>query len=227
MRQECNTRRVGFFSEIELPGDAYREPEPRRVRWRGDTDDTVGVLVPIGPFKVHNDQVAIVVTGFYAYPAGFIFSLVTISRLNPPSSPLSFHHPGMPGQRHTPGGELHFGIGFADGSKLFQQHRVIPGTEPSLRSLRSRGGGGGGRKWNQEFWCEPLPPRGPMAFVFEWGDFAVPETSIDVDATPVIDAATHAKSLWPEDADLPEDPEHSPRQSGTQWNSGVFRKTQT
>jgi hypothetical protein len=223
-RRECNTQRVGFFSEIELPVDAYREPEPRRVKWRGDSDDTVGALVPAGPFQVHNDQVAIVVTGFFAYPAGFTFSLVTISRLNPPPAPLSFHHPSMAGQQRTPKGELRFGIEFSDGSKLFQQHRVVPGTESSLRSLRSRGGGGGGRKWNHEFWCEPLPPAGSMTFVFEWGDYAIPETSIDVDGTAVVDAANRAISLWPEDADLPEDPDRSPRQASRQYTSGEFRK---
>ena len=66
-----------------------------------------------------------------------------------------------------------------------------------------------------------------MAFIFEWGDFAVLETSIDIDADLVIDAATHAQSLWPEDADLPEDREHSPRPWATRSSAAMFRKTQT
>jgi hypothetical protein len=222
--RRCNTRRVGFFSEIEQPDDAYRVPEPRRVKWRGDSEDTVGAFVPIGPYEVHNDQVAIVVTGFYAYPIGFSFSLVTLSRLNPPPASLSFHHRGMEGQRSTPRGELRFGIQFSDGSKLFQNTHAVPGADSSLRSLRSRGGGGGGRKWNHEFWCEPLPPKGSMDFVFEWGDFSLPETAIDVDATAVIDAATRAIGLWPDDAELPDDSTSVPRQASRQYSSGMFRK---
>lgn len=214
---------MGFFSEIE-PAEEFREPEPRRVKWLGNSDDTVGAFVPIGPFQVHNDEVAIVATGFFAYPTGFTFTLVTLSRLNPPPAPLSFHHPGSAGQRPTQGGELRFGIGFADGSKLFQLPRAIPRTESSLRSLRSRGGGGGGRKWTSEPWCEPLPPAGNMTFVFEWGDYAIPETSIDVDAAAIVDAATHAISLWPDDADLPEGRDHSPRLATREYTSGEFRK---
>ena len=214
---------MGFFSEIQ-PTVEFVEPEPRRVKWHGTSDDTVGAFVPIGPFQVQNEEVAIVATGFFAYPTGFTFTLVTLSRLTPPPAPLSFHHPGSTGQRHTPGGELRFGIGFADGSKLFQLAHAIPRADSSLRSLRSRGGGGGGRKWTSELWCEPLPPEGNMTFVFEWGDYAIPETSIDVDATAIVNAATSALPLWPEDADLPEGSDHSSRAAMRHYTSSEFRK---
>ena len=217
---------MGFFSDLKPPSDAFREPEPRRVRWRGGPDDTAGVPVPLRPLLVTNNQVAIIASGFFAYPTGFTFSLVTISRLSPAPSPLGIRHPGMRGQSDSIGGEFRFGIGFADGSKVVNGVHPIPGEEPPLRILRPQGGGGGGRKWSQEFWCEPLPPVGPMSFVFEWRDLGVPETSIDVDATSVLDAGSHATPLWPEDVDLPEEPRAPSRRSTAQWSSSSFRKMQ-
>ena len=56
-----------------------------------------------------------------------------------------------------------------------------------------------------------------MTFVFEWGDYAIPETSIDVDATSAL-------PLWPEDADLPEGSDHSSRAAMRHYTSSEFRK---
>ena len=219
---KCKTRIVDFFSDLEPPDDAHPRPEPQRVRWRGDPDDTAGVPVALGPLLVHTDQAAVIVSGFFAYPTGFAFSLVAISRLNPAPSPLGFLRPGMGGRNDSTGGELRFGIGFADGSRAMSRWNSIPSANTSVRSLHLRGGRGGGRKWSQEFWCEPLPPAGPMAFVFEWRDFEVAQTSIEVDAAPVLDAASHAAPLWPDDVDLPEDPNSPARGSGAQWNSSSY-----
>jgi len=223
----CKTRAMGFFSDLKPPSDAFREPEPRRVRWRGDPDDTAGVPVHFNPLVVHNDQVAIVASSFFAYPTGFSFSLVTISRLSPAPSSFGTLYPGFRGQRDSLGGEFRFGIGFADGSKVINGAHPIPGEEPPLRLLRPQGGGGGGRKWSQQFWCEPLPPAGSMVFVFEWRDFEVMETSIEVDATSVLDAGTHAAPLWPEDVDLLEEPGSPSGRAGTRWNSSSFGKMQS
>ena len=221
------TRSMGFFSDVEFPADIYHEPEPRRVRWRGDPDDTVGVPVPLGPLLVRNDQVAVVSSGFLAYPSGFGFSLVSISRLDPAPLPFGFHPPGMRDRRGSTGGELRFGIGFADGSKVISHgHRPIPDDESSSRTLRPRGGGGGGRTWSQEFWCEPLPPAGLMALVIEWRDFGVPETAIDLDGSIILDAGSRALPLWPDDVDLPDEPSPRPFRSDSSWRSSSMRRAQ-
>jgi len=193
------------------------------VRWRGDPDDTAGVPVALSPLLVQTDHAAVLVSGFLAYPTGFAFSLVAISRLNPTPSPLGFLHPGM----DSTGGELRFGIGFADGSRAMSRWNSVPRGNTSVRTLHPRGGGGDGRKWSQEFWCEPLPPTGPMAFVFEWRDFEMPQTSIDVDATPVLDAASRAVPLWPDDVDLPEDAHLPAREPGARWNSRSYGGTRS
>ncbi len=209
---QWKTRLVGFFADTEPPADTYREPEPRRVRWRGDVDDTAGVSVPLSSILVCNEEVAVVVSGLLAYPSGFVFSLTSISRLEPAPRPLGFHHPGARGRGELTGGELRFGIGFADGSKVVSYRSPsIPTDKSTARSLRPRGGGGGGRRWSQEFWCEPLPPDGPMTFVMEWRDFGVSETSMDVDGGLISEAGSGAVPLWPDDVDLPEESGSRPR----------------
>ena len=208
---------MGFFSDFEPQVDVVREPQPQRVKWRGDPDDTVGVPVELEPLQVKNDQAAVIVFGLLVYPRGFAFSLATISRLSPAPAQLGFLHPGR-----GSGGELRFGIGFADGSKVVSRWNMVPGGETSNWTLRPMGGGGGGRKWTQGFWCEPLPPAGRMAFVCEWSDFAIPETSFDVDATAILDAAVRAAPLWPDDADLPEELGLTADHPGALWSSSTY-----
>lgn len=222
------TRLVGFFSDTEPPTDAYREPEPRRVRWRGDVDDTAGVPVALSLLLVCNDQVAVVASGFSAYPSGFTFSLVSISRLDPSPVPLGFHHPGMRGRGDSTGGEFRFGIAFSDGSKVVNYgHRSTPPDEPSVRTLRLRGGGGGGRRWSQELWCEPLPSAGLMALVIEWRDFGVSETSIETDGSAILDAGSRAVPLWPDDVDLPEEMGLRPPRSTSSSYSSAMRRSRS
>jgi hypothetical protein len=215
---------MGFFSELETPDDAFREPEPRRVKWQGDADDTVGIALPFNISLVQNDQVAVIASGFIAYPLGFSFSLVTISRLSPSPVPLGMHpHPGAIRRGGVPGGEFRFGIGFSDGTTVFSAHRMRPGLEASPRILQTRGGGGGGRTYRQSFWCEPLPSPGHMKFVCEWPDLLIPETSVEIDASAIIEAASRSGPLWPEDANLPEESSsENQRRAVGRWNSSTF-----
>ncbi len=223
----CNTRPVGFFSELQPPEDSDREPEPHRMKWRGDADDTVGVGLAFNAVLVQTDQVAVTATGFFAYPTGFAFSLVTISRLSPSPVPLGMHpHPGAIRRGGVPGGEFRFGIGFSDATTAFafsMHHRRGPDGELAPRILHTRGGGGGGRTYRQSFWCEPLPSPGSMKFVCEWPDLEIPETSVDIDASAIIEAASRSVPLWPEDVDLPDESgnENHRRGSGG-WSSSTY-----
>lgn len=229
MGVDCNTRFMGFFSELEPPEDLDREPEPRRVKWRGDADDTVGVGLPFDVVVARNDQVAVTATGFFAYPTGFAFSLVTISRLSPSPVPLGMHpHPAAIRRGGAPGGEFRFGIGFSDGTTVFSTHRFSgPESASAPRTLRARGGGGGGRTYRQSFWCEPLPPPGSMRFVCDWKDAGIPETSVDIDAIAVIEAASRSVPLWPEDVEIPDDSSNEKHNRANKgWVSGTYGRAQ-
>jgi len=218
---------MGFFSELEPPDDTFREPAPRRMKWRGDAEDTVGVALPLNALLVKNDQVAIVASGFVAYPLGFSFSLVTISRLNPSPVPLGMHpHPGSR-WGGIPGREFRFGIGFSDGTAAFSmRYRPRLDGEAAPRTLRLSEGGGGGRTYRQSFWCEPLPPSGSMAFVCKWPELEIPETSVDIDATAIIEAASRTVPLWPEDVNLPDESNGEPQRGRGAWRSSSYGSTQ-
>jgi hypothetical protein len=89
---------MSFFDEPSLQTPESEEPEPQRTPWRGTSDDTTGVVVPLVRVLARTEDVAIIVSGFVAYPSGFDFSVITISRLawdvgipEPPSRPYPTH----------------------------------------------------------------------------------------------------------------------------------------
>jgi hypothetical protein len=107
------TVRVTFFESTPSP-PAFALSEPRRQRWRGRPDDTLGVPIAFSTVLARNDDAAVLVSGLVAYPSGFTISLVTISRLKPTNIRQWTHL----GREQRPEGALRFGIGFADGSKV-------------------------------------------------------------------------------------------------------------
>lgn len=216
---------VSFFDDLEPTDDDSHEPEPRRERWRGVPEDTAGIPVGLSPLVIQNDQIAIILSDVVAYAAGFTFSIIAISRLNPAPTALSFGHPGMRRRRDAHGGGMRFGLAFADGTKTVGPFQFQPGQGAQSRVLRPRGGGGDRRRWGQVFWCEPMPPPGPTNFVCEWADYGIPETSRDLDVDAIIESATHAAPLWPEDVDLPDDPQNPSGPTG--YGSSSFGRMRT
>jgi hypothetical protein len=91
----------------------------------------------------------------------------------------------------------------ADGTKVFGRHGR-KGPRPGAESEPSgpilwQFMGGGPRSYHARWWAWPLPPQGPLDFVFEWTEFGIPETRTTLDTRPVLDAARRSVQLWPED----------------------------
>jgi hypothetical protein len=201
---------MSFFDEPTLQTMGDEEPEPQRVPWHGTSDDTTGVVVPLVRVLARNADVAIIASGFVAYPSGFDLTLITIARVAWARRGMSPHPMGfgLP-ERMFPSPEfLRFGLQFADGSKAtnvgFGQ-----GVHPSgsgVRDLRPRGSGGGGRKYTSRYWCEPLPPPGSLGLVCEWPKYRIAETEEVISADLILAAAEQAKPIWPEDIGIPEPP---------------------
>jgi hypothetical protein len=59
---------MSFFDEPSLQTPEPEEPEPQRPPWRGTSDDTTGVVVPLVRVLARTEDVAIIVSGFVAYP---------------------------------------------------------------------------------------------------------------------------------------------------------------
>jgi hypothetical protein len=201
---------VSFFDEPSLQTPEPDEPGPQRTPWRGTSDDTTGVVVPIGRILARTEDVAIIVSGFVAFPSGFDLTVITIARLAWVRRGMAPHPMGFGlSERMFPSPEfLRFGLRFADGSKAtnvgFGQggHRSGSG----VRDLRTRGSGGGGRKYTTRYWCEPLPPPGSLGLVCEWPKYGIAETEEVISADLILAAAEQAKPIWPEDVGIPEPP---------------------
>lgn len=199
---------MSFFDDPSLQTPEPEEPEPQRTPWRGTSDDTTGVVVPLVRVLARTEDVAILVSGFVAYPSGFDFSLITISRVawvrrGMQPHPMGF---GLP-ERMFPSPEfLRFGLRFADGSKATNVGFGHSGHSPGgvVRDLRPRGSGGGGRKYSSRYWCEPLPPPGSLGLVCEWPKYGIAETEVLVSADLIRAAAEQAEPIWPEDVGIPE-----------------------
>lgn len=206
---------MSFFDELAPPEQEIKKIAPRREPWRGTPDDTLGIPLPFAEILAHNDEVTVLISGLMAFPAGFSFSVIRFSRLNPPRVPFEAfmaHHPGVP----EGDGPFRFGVGLADGTKLLGNQNLPWRPEgPERHMLRPQGGGGGGRRWQQGFLLEPLPPPGTISFVCEWASYGLAESRVELDAKVVLDAAEKARPLWPDDVGLPEPPKHPPRTGAT------------
>jgi hypothetical protein len=207
---------VSFFDDSPLP-QRPPTPEPRREPWRGTPEDTLGIPVAFAEVLARSEEVAVLVGGIVAFPAGFSLSLILLSRLNPsrqPFAPFVHRHPAMPEED----GPFRFGIGFANGTKVFAERGSWPLAPQSGYTLRPQGGGGGGRSWRQGFFIQPLPPAGPLHLVCEWPSYNIPESRLELDATIILEAAERAKPVWPDDVGLPEPPDR-PRFPGAMSSS--------
>jgi len=134
---------------------------------------------------------AVAVTNVSATPEGVLLSLVT--RVRPvegdPEGPLN----GMPTG-------LRFGVRLPDGSTAsndepardVQRLPFAPGHH-----LSSLGGSAGGTVAQQDYWLWPLPGPGTLAFACSWSGRGAPETVIEIDTAPLLQAAVLSEELWP------------------------------
>jgi hypothetical protein len=101
-------------------------------------------------------------------------------------------------------------IDLPDGKQLSTEQPYVPTPAPSKppHSIATAGidclegfGTGGHHKIRLFLW--PLPTEGAIRIAVDWPDQQIPETSITLDPSTVLEAADRAKPLWGEDAGLP------------------------
>jgi hypothetical protein len=202
------------LSEFFEPPPSPTGPEPPRYRmppWLGPPRGTLPAVVPLELVLARTDSVAVCVTRLAAFPTGFELDVVTMSASEDPElDPLLFlapHHVHRgAGTECVPPEMLRVGVQFADGSKATNTRGFHdPEHPPSGPVMHGGGGGGGGGNWQQTFWVWPLPPPGPLVLVCEWPALGIPLTRFEIDAQPILDAATRAQVVF-SDAHLPEWP---------------------
>jgi len=181
-----------------------REPEPEHVQpeWIGPPDNEVGVAVPIRAVLARTADVAVAVTDVVAYSTGIELGLVVRLRaFDELADPYGMHYAHVRMGRGELGDEiLRFGAEFEDGRRVtnidaFPQ--FDPERPPTDPVLVQRGGGGGGKTWDQRMWLWPLPPPGVLALVCEWPRHGIALSRVEVDAAPILEAAAAVEQLWP------------------------------
>jgi hypothetical protein len=199
---------MSFFDEPLSEAPEFEEPDPQRVPWRGTSEDTIGMAVPLVRLLVRTEDVAIIVSGLVAYSGGFDLTVITIARIawaptGIPRNPMGF---GLPDGAFPSPEFLRFGLRYADGSRATNTGfgRGIDRASTGVRDLRPRGSSGGGRKYTTRYWSEPLPPPGLLGLVCEWPKYGIAETEDVISAELILSAAEQAKPIWPEDVGIAE-----------------------
>lgn len=183
-----------FFDETPEPEPWPDRPPPGRVAWKGGLGDTLGAPVGIALVLAQNDEVALLLNDVVAYPAGFSFNFLLMARK---ANSTLLH-----GRRYPL--DVQFGIEFSNGSRVIASDGQWQ-APPDGWVLRSMQKGGGDRRHTQSFWCEPLPPEGPMRVVVEWKQTEIAETSTEIDGSAIRTAGLSCSPLWPDDVDYIDD----------------------
>ena len=188
---------MSFFDDPEPL--APSEPRPIRPPWAGPPDGMLPGLTCERLVLFSNGQHLLVVDQFAAYPTGVQFSmrlLASEERGDIPHPPWEMHYPGNP-----PGdpGFLSIGILFADGQKWSNRKPQVLDADFDGPILFALGGGGGGGEWEMDQWLWPLPPAGGLTFVVAWPAFDIKETRLMMSASPLIEAASRAQIVWPQE----------------------------
>jgi hypothetical protein len=197
------------MSASEPPEPPEPEVEYRRPAWIEPPADVVPGIVPVELILARTPQRAIGLTGIRAYPTGFGCTLHLRLREVIPGEQSNVGAFNMFGDQVDPAGEfadyyLRLGVGFADGRKATNLKRRRdfddgrPPDPPSLRLVRWEGYDL--LAWEADVWVWGLPPPGPLAFVCEWPARNIPETRVEIDAGLVLEAASRAVPIWPDQA---------------------------
>jgi len=205
---------VGFFDDLRLPGgDAEDEDDYTTPEWWAAPEDFVAGVVPVEIVLATSNEAAVFITRIAAYPAGFEFDAELLTRKPARIGRGDFfelmHDPDRP-EGEIPPELVRLGIGFADGRRASSLGELLGGSsvatmaagdedppDPDKDVLMTPGGGGGGpRRSTQSYWVWPLPPPGKLTFACEWPAFGIEETTMEIDADVIREAAERARSAW-------------------------------
>jgi hypothetical protein len=184
---------TGSFFEV-----AAAETELRcdRPSWFAPAEDVRPAVIAVDRELVRSDRAVVVLTDVRGYLNGLALRLAIWGRGEDDSRgdlPRGLFREGAVDE-HT----FRFGVEFADGRRA--TNLVVPraadGEEPAGPVLMLHGGGGAYRQTEIDYWLWPLPPPGRMRVVCEWPAYGIAETSVELDATELVDAASRARPVW-------------------------------
>jgi hypothetical protein len=186
---------VSFFDEPAAPPQppSYRTPE-----WLAPPENVIPATVALDVMLLRRPDLAIWVADALVFPSGLSFGINVQRREQSDNTPPFFGPPDPDGPR--------FGLQLADGRKVVVERAadMRPFLQrPDRPLLRPRSGSGGAHRSSAQMWLWPLPPPGPLTFVCAWPAERVEETSAQIDAAPILAAASRAVEMWRDDRPLP------------------------
>jgi hypothetical protein len=180
--------------------------------WMRPPQDWMGSVVPLDLEVAVNERVCITITHLTAYPVGFRFGFLALTKMRPGvicQEALDIARQGSEDPDSLP---LHFGVEFSDGRRAddltswinihggVMGRSVFPESFPPDPEqdlfLRVGGVSGSDRRFSGDGWIWPHPPQGLLTFWIGWPAADLPVQATRVDATPLLDAVSMAHPLW-------------------------------
>jgi len=189
-------------SSLPVPG-AARRPTPHRQQ--GPPDGVLGEPVAGYTVVARTDTMVVAADRIVAYPTGFELGITV--RINDRPAHASFddrRQRAWSGVSAFPGESVRVSVVFADGRRAVVDNFTSGRSGPPSGNAAPAGavqlipihGHGSQNRFDQRFWIEPLPPRGPLGVVVEWERRGLAETRADLDAGAIVEAAAKAETLW-------------------------------
>jgi hypothetical protein len=206
---------VSFFSSVDPQPpepDEERETYRRPPAVHGPSPDEVGRPVAASFVLARSETAAVAVQAIRAYSTGCLFEIAWTVRRTDESAARwrQLHEIAF---RHFPAGgadgdTLLLGVALGDGTTARTNDRFDrrdPGPGPRFVNAGGSGTSGGTERIHgtADHWLLPLPPAPTMELVCSWPIFGIAESRRTIDTTALREAASHARWMWPEDAELP------------------------
>lgn len=160
-----------------------------------------------------SEAAAVAVQAIRAYSTGALFEIAWVIRRTDETA-TQWQEVHEIAFRHSPVGRagsdsLLLGVALSDGTTARSNDRFDwrePGAGPRFINSGGSGGGGGTERIHgtAAHWLSPLPPAPTMELICSWPRFGIEESRRTVDTTSLLEAASSAHWIWPEDADLPQ-----------------------
>jgi hypothetical protein len=184
-------------------------------------DNEIPHPVPIAVLLAKTDDLAVAVSGVAAYTSGISFELVVRFRALPAGIRRHELHELVSGWGDEPDPRrMLLGVEYADGRKASNIGGPAwreGGVSHDQPILTSGGGGGSDLAQDMSFWLSPIPPDGPLSFVFAWTALGVEETRHVVKDAALTSASARAVVLWPRQADDDHEPPPEPSLPAHGW----------
>ncbi|GAB2696485.1 hypothetical protein [Thalassiella azotivora] len=169
------------------------------VRWFDAPDNEVPTTVPVSAVVSRTAEVAVVLTGFDVSSTGVRFS-VTVHRRGRRDTAQPLLGEVLQGDPLTGRVGLLVGVETADGRRASSLAAWRPGPvvdgERAL-TLREDGGHSDARTARTTYWLSPVPPSGLLRVVVACPPLGLDEAVLELDATPLAEAAASVVELWP------------------------------